>query len=591
MDLFKQKVLKKHLSSNKILIFLALVYFIFCGLYITYPLIYHLSNLIFEKVDDAYITWIINWDIHSFTTNIFNIFNGNIFYPYHNTLAYSDAFLTSALLAFIPTKILNQPAVAYNFNLIFSFISLGFCVYLLALYITKEHLSSIVAGTVAAFSPYATAKVMHIQLLGICWVPLSLLFFLMFLDKKQYKFLYVSATFFLVQMYNSFLPGYFIIFSCILFFLYYLLNKRIKIKELQIKKIIFVAVVVFLIALPVIIPYYLVSHQFNYVRDIRDSIQFANRPEYTLYPGFTTRLGNLLMQLFYKHDKGPFTYDGFIGLAFFVLSASAILYRIKNRRKNWFLFDIFLVIGFFGWILSLGPAFQWGGHVIKHPFIIPLPYALFYYIAPGFNGMRNSARWEMLTLLSFSVCFAIFLSIVLKSRHYSLKIIVIVLICLGVLWEFKFPYNFQPIPTKENFPKIYNFINNLPDNSVISEFPIYNWNTFTVYNNENLREYYSTLSFTKTFNGAAGFDPPPWQDKVQYLIKYFPNQDSISLLKKNGVNYIIIHADEFNGLHATGLKFNGRVAPSGTEVRNDLENNPTVSFVSFVGNAYVFRIK
>ncbi len=591
MGIFKQTAIKKYLSSNTILIILTLTYFIICGLYITYPLIYHLSNLIFEKVDDVYIAWIINWDIHSFTSNIFNIFNGNIFYPYHNTIAYSDFFLTAALLAFIPVKMFNEPAVAYNFNLIFSFMSLGFCIYLLALYITKEHLSSIAAGTIAAFSPYTTSKVMHIQLLEIFWVPLSLLFFLMFLDKKQYRYLIIFSIFLIGQVYNSFLPGYFIVFSCLFIFAYYWLRKKTTLKELDLKKLFWIGLIILIAIIPVVIPYYLVSHQFHYVRDIRDAIQFANRPEYTLYPGFTDRLNNLLMQLFYKHDKGPYTYGGFIGLIFFVLSGLAIVSRLIKRNANWFLFDIFILIGIFGFILSLGPAFQWGGHVIKHPFIIPLPYALFYYLVPGFNGMRNSARWEMLFVLSFSVSIAIYLSNILKKSHYLFKIFVIILICFGVLWEFQFPYNFQAVPTKENFPKIYSFIKKLPDNAVISEFPIYNWNTFTVYNDDNLREYYSTLSFKKTFNGAAGFDPPPWQDKVEYLIKYFPNQDSINLLKKNGVNYIVVHTDEFDNLHATGLKFNGRVAPTGADVKNALENNQTVSFVYAIDNADVFKIK
>jgi hypothetical protein len=588
MDLFKRIILKA--KSEKLILLLVLGYFIFCAIYITYPLIFNLSNLIFDKVDDAYITWIINWDIYSFTHNIFNIFNGNIFYPYNNTIAYSDTYFTAALIAFIPTIVIGNPAVAYNFNLIFSFISLGFSVYLLAFYIAKNHLSAIVAGTLVAFSSYTTAKVMHIQLLGIFWVPLSIICFLQFLNTKNYKYLYLTAILFLLQMYNSFLPGYFILFSCIFLFTYFIFKKIIRLRELKFKKILTTGIIVFLLVLPVIIPYYSVSRQFNYVRDIRDSIQFANRPEYTLYPGFTTKLNTVLTEIFYKYDKGPFTYDGFIGLAFFVLSFLAISYRIKNRHKKWLLFDIFLLLGVFAWILSLGPAFQWYGHVIKHPFLIPLPYALFYYVLPGFNGLRNSARWEMLFLLMFSIDIAIFLSIYLKNRALWIKFLLVIIICFEVLWEFRFPYQFQSIPPIDNFPKIYYFTKQLPANSVIAEFPIYNWNTFTKYNNDNLREYYSILGFTKTFNGAAGFDPPPWQAKVEYLIKSFPSVDSIKLLKDSGVNYVVLHVDEYNKLNATDKVFNGRVAPKGNEVLQYFKNN-NYKFIYYVDNDYVYKIK
>lgn len=550
-----------------------------------------MSDLAAEKVDELYVNWIINWDIHSFTHNVFNIFNANIFYPYHNTLAYSETFITSAVISFLPVKILGEPLVAYNFIFIFSLVTFGFFTYLLTQYLTKDHLTSVISGTLVSFSSYTLAKYMHLQLLNIGWVPLSLLFFIKFLDSKKYKYLVVSAIFFVIQVYNSFLPGYFIAFSCLFIFIYYLIKHKIKLNQIISVKILLLAIFVFISIIPIIIPYYQVSKEFNYVRDIRDSIQFANRPEYILYPGNTTRLSNFLLNTFYKNDKGPFTYDGFIGAMFFLLSVSAILYRIKTRKKNFLLFDTFIAIGVFGFILSLGPAFQWGGHVIKHPFIIPLPYALFYYVIPGFNGLRNSARWEMLFLFSFSICIGIFLSNYLKGKKKTFKFLLTVLFCLLIILEFKFPYNYYQIPTKENFPKIYTYIKNLSKDAVISEFPIYNWRTFPELNSETVREYYSTLSFTKTFNGAAGFDPPPWQEKVTYLIKYFPSEESIKLLKENGVNFIVLHAWEYDLIHNKNYNVDGKIVPKGNEVKKNLDNIKGVEFMYSIDNDYVYKIK
>lgn len=589
MDLPRQ--IKKHKCTKYLPHLLAFFYFVAATIYITFPLIFHMTNMLFEKVDDAYISWIINWDIHSFTTNALNIFNGNIYYPYHNTLAYSDNYLTSTLIAFFPVKIVGEPAFAYNFCLIFSFITLGFCVYLLALYISKSHLSSIAAGTIAAFSPYALTKVMHLQLLGICWVPLSILFFLVFLDKKLFRYFMIAVFFFILQMYNSFLPGYFILISCLIILICYFLTKKITFKQLNMSKIILTGIFTFLIIIPIVIPYFQVSKQFNYVRDIRDAIRFANRPEYTLYPGFTTRLHDFLLAVFYKNDKHPITYDGFMGLVFFILSAAAIIYRIINKKKKWFLFDSFLVIGIFSYILSLGPALQWGDHVIKHPFIIPLPYALFYYLAPGFNGFRDSSRWEMLFLMSFSISISVFLAVFLKNKNRLLKLFFVALICFGVLWEFNLPYAYHKVPTKENFPKIYYFIKNLPQQSVIAEFPIYNWSTYPLLNSENFREYYGTLSFRKTINGASGFSPPPWQIKINYLVNNFPKNNSLQLLKNMGVNYIIIHAWEYDQLHNARYTAENNFVSSGAVIKSELDNNSQVQFVYSTDKDYVYKIK
>jgi hypothetical protein len=550
-----------------------------------------MTNMLIEKSDDAYISWVLNWNIHSFATNIFNILNGNIYYPYLNTLAYSDIYLTFSTLVAIPVMLVGQPAFAYNLCLLIAFATLGFSVYLLSLYLTKNHLVSIVGGTIAAFSPYATSKVMHLQLIGIAPVPLAILFFLKFLDKKEFKYLLITAIFFVLQMCNSFLPGYFIVVSCLIIFIGYLITKRITLKQFPWRKIILLGILSILIVLPVIIPYYQVSKEFNYVRDIRDTIRFANRPDYTLFPGFTTRLQDFLQNTFYKNSASQLVYDGFMGLVFFIISGIAIAYRLVNRKRNWFLFDLFFVIGIFSYILSLGPALQWAGHVIKHPFLIPLPYAVFYYLAPGFNGFRDSSRWEMLFLMSFSVSIAIFLSICLKQKSSIIKLLLVGIICFGVLWEFKFPYPSHQVPTKENFPKVYNFIKSLPSNVVISEFPIYNWGSYPLVNSEDIRDYYGILSFKKTINGASGFSPPPWQATISYLINNFPSNSSIKLLKSQKVNYIVLHAREYDQLRADKYKNSEGLVLSGNSIKMLLDKNSMLKLVYVNDSDFVYQIK
>src|SRR5579884_3539803 len=101
---------------EKIKITSVFCFFLLATLLITYPLIFHLNDYLFGLDDELLITWIINWDIYSFTHNNFHIFQANMFYPYTNTLAYSDAFFTAAVLAFIPVKLTGNPAIAYNFN-------------------------------------------------------------------------------------------------------------------------------------------------------------------------------------------------------------------------------------------------------------------------------------------------------------------------------------------------------------------------------------------------------------------------------------------------------------------------------------------
>lgn len=88
------------LLKNKLALYvLSALIFLAASIYITYPLIFHLGNFITGYGDQYLHAWIMNWDIHKLFTDPLHIFSGTIYYPYINSLAYSDAFITSAILA------------------------------------------------------------------------------------------------------------------------------------------------------------------------------------------------------------------------------------------------------------------------------------------------------------------------------------------------------------------------------------------------------------------------------------------------------------------------------------------------------------
>jgi len=157
--------------------------------------------------------------------------------------------------------------------------------------------------------------------------------------------------------------------------------------------------------------------------------------------------------------------------------------------------------------------------------------------------------------------------------------------------EFKFPYNYYKIPTTEQFPKIYSYIKTLPDNSVIAQFPIYNWDTFPggPYP-ENTREYYYSLSYPTTINGTAGLNPPPWQEKIRYLIKNFPNNNSISLLKSMNVSHMIVNKNEYDQISGKKDIIDNKVFQSGKEIISNLSINKEIKLIKIVDDSYVYKI-
>lgn len=578
----------------------ALIIFLCFAIYITFPLIVHLGNYVTAYGDEVLISYIQNWDIHALTTNPLQLFNANFYYPYPNTLAYSDLFLTSSLMSFIPIKLLGQPIVATNFTLIISLTLLGFCSYLLAHYLTKSFLLSLIAGMLIIFSPATLDKSVHLQILAIEFFPLAILFFIKYIDTDKYRYFLLSIIFFLIQIYNSFLPGYFILIAYVAITIYYCFNNRKKIKKLINKKTIIIASIAMALIIPIAIPYYKVSKEFNYTRDIRDTIHFALQPEDLLYPNDTTKLKDVLVNIFpnKNYPANAEIKTGYLGLIFTLLICSTIGYWLKKiLKKEWkknstekYLHPV-IIIALIGLILSFGPALHIHRQTIHKPFPIILPYAIFYYLAPGFQGFRNSARWEMLFVICMPIAIAICLQKIVKNYSRNKKILIYILLLTGIIIEFNGPMHFFNMPQTQDFPTVYKWLKTTKTQSKVIEMPIYNWNLQPYVGQEIMREYYMTQNFRKTVNGYSGFSPPPWQKLVMNLLAEFPSKQSINKLKELQINYIIIHENEYNNLYSNNFQINGKKIKKAKDIINELEKNKEMILVEKFTDTKVFKLK
>lgn len=567
-------------SKKRAVFILSSAFFIFLlsSVFITYPLVFNLSNFTTGFGDELLISWIQNWIIHSLN-NPLSIFDTNIFYPYQNTLAYSDLFIASSLFAAIPLKIFHEPIVAFNFTLISSLGMLGLSVFLLSYYLTKNFVVSVISGLLVIFSPAVLDKKVHLQILAIYPVPLSMLFFLHFIKTKKAKFLSLSMLFFIVQTYNSFLPGYFLIFFFVISLALLFFRDKKLFNYLLKPRILLQLLLVFLILLPIVIPYYKVSWEFNYKRDIRDSIHFALQPEDLLVTSEYSRLQKVLPQNF-KIDRIGYgeIKPGFIGLIFSILSLAFVIFSLKFFRKKDFTSFSLFITGIVGLITSLGPALHLGRVVIHEPFPVILPYALFYYLLPGFSGFRNSARWEMLFIICFSVGIGIMLSEILKKHSKIKSLAICFILIIGIVVEFNFPMKYYKVPRISEFPKVYNYIGNLNSPSIF--IPICNWND-KCSSEEFKRLYFSTIGFPRMVNGASGFSPPPWEKTTSEINTNFPNKKSLLQIKSLGVKQIVFEKETYNKYFEK---------EKSKKVLGDLNNNKKLRLIKKFDNTYVFEL-
>jgi hypothetical protein len=211
---------------------------------------------------------------------------------------------------------------------------------------------------------------------------------------------------------------------------------------------------------------------------------------------------------------------------------------------------------FYFWMLllsflfSLGPFIHFNGEaILKYG-----PYILLYYVFPGFDGLRVPSRFIIMVAFSLSVLSGFGMTNLLSHvKRISGKVAITVFISVLLLFEYaSFPISMASIPTGEKVPLVYQWLSKKKGDFPVLELPLPREpSEFWI---EALRVYYSTYHWKKLVNGYSGYFPPDYYFLYQKGMKGFPSEDSIKILKKLGIKYLIIHFDEYGELGREGMR-------------------------------------
>jgi len=133
---------------------------------LTFPFPFHLTDAVLHPADPLLNAWILAWDAHILPRNPLALYHANDFYPYSNTLAYSETLLGQGLFAIPVIWLTHNPILAVNIAWLVSFILSGVGMYALVYHFTRQRGAALVAGTVFAFNPFRFAHVLHVQVLS-----------------------------------------------------------------------------------------------------------------------------------------------------------------------------------------------------------------------------------------------------------------------------------------------------------------------------------------------------------------------------------------------------------------------------------------
>jgi len=511
----------------------------------TYPLILHLGTHIpSDPGDPLFVTWVLAWDFHALTTDPWNLFNANTFYPVENSLAFSE-HMVGVMPTFAPAYAMTRnPIFAYNIAFLLSFVLSGVAMFLLIYYWTASFWASLVSSVLFAFAPIRFAQISHLQLLNLYWAPLTLLFLDRFLRSKRWGDLICASIFYWLQVLSSVYLGWFITIAIVLYAVHFVrfINKEVLSRSVAIKLATFAGSSL-VVLLPFHLPYYAANRQWGFSFSVSDCVFYSADLllSFVTVPPLMNDLYRTLFRFAWElgrpHEKWLFpglVLPLLIGFGSLRMKGFSLSDRLTQMRRLFWL----LLISFF--VLSLGPFLV----ALNRNTHIPLPYLILYHGIPGFKSMRVPARFDLMIVLAGSVLAAVgflkactYLDAQARPgrRDFPTRHAVLAASIVGV---FALELGFKPLPlakvqTGREVPEVYRWLAGKNLTGPIVEFPINTMETFQF-------TYFSTYHWLPIVSGYSSFVPPTYPQIIHEL-QALPSRKAVEYLGAIGVKGLVLH--------------------------------------------------
>lgn len=524
-------MMRKHLTAALILSVLALV--------LTNPLALQLWHSVQDKQDALLNTWITAWVGHALVTDPLNLFNSNIFYPYPNTLAFSEILLPPSLLALALTFATHNPIFGYNVSLLAMLWLDAFGMYLLVYDLTKRAEAGWVAGAIYAFNSFNLGNLAQLQLLTLGFLPLAILFLRKVLEadaRRRAVYAFLFTLFFILQALSSFYYALLAAFAVGLYLAWWLFTERNDLLNALRRSLISLAAscaLISLVLIPFLLPYFQVQGELGFSRRVEESEPFsASLKQFTEVSPQNLIYGRILAPDPIRRVGGYPLDNLFPGVIPLALALFALLFA-RTSFKTYF--AALLVVSF---VLALGPRLYLTSEQATD---ITLPYRWLYEIFSPLRALRAPVRFD--ALINFALAGLAGFGAADLSRKFlrnnaaRFRVGIVLTAFIAIEYLALPAANAVAMPVANEIPKVYKWLAQQP-HGVILELPMMGPNQENELDIST--QYYSTYHWQDTPDGYSGFVPPR-RGEIAYEMQWFPSLRSIALLHALGVDFIVDH--------------------------------------------------
>ena len=558
----------------------ALLVFTTATILMTWPYAANAASATVVGFDPLLQIWLSEWIQHALATDPARLYAANMFFPFSQTLAYTDANIPGALAA-LPIRILTGDPILTNSILVLaSFVLAGCGTFLLVRYVTGNQAIGTIAGLAYAFLPYRMIHLWHLNWLEGALVPWFILALLSFLDRPVARRAVIAGTTAAVITLISFYFAPQLALVAVVVSASLWVSRRTW-PDLRFWRASAIAAsVALVVGLPFLLPYLQVHQQQRLERTLADAEQYKALPvaylqlapwdePNTLQHAFgiraaqnlsLTEVGQAPHADGHQHPEIVTEDALYPGLLVVVFAAVAVV----AGRPRWLVAALLIITAFAG-LLSLGPS--WGLRHANNPY---LPYAWLFDHVIFFRAMRVPSRLGglvdlmliLLAALGLQATWAFACEHIRRDKRQlaGLALAVLVSICVladvwtgpvplesvdrtgqtmsGAVWLASQP----PGPTME-----------FPAESVFADPAAA---SVRRHSGETLLR--STIHWNPMVNGNSGFIPRAYSDFIERFVGELPRPDgsttgplshldaeSVRLMQQLGVRYVVFNLDQY----------------------------------------------
>lgn len=546
-----------------------IVSFVFVVVFL-WPVLLHIGNPVWMHDDIPYGYFLFDNNFtHIVRLDFAHLFDTRMFYPLTNTLALGNSMLGPSILG-LPVYIITRDTIASaNSVMVLNFFLTFLFTYLFTFRITGNKQGAVIAGVVYTYNPYMMSR-LHQELIVFQWIPLTFLAAEELLRSVSWRWAFTGVLSVLMALMSSFYYVFYILLFVPVYMVLRLVMQKTGVRHFFrpaiVMAILTVVVAGFIFLKPFVAAksFYSVRRPFFAIVPFSASIQdFLFTTGQNVTYGWVSSIRG--MQRLWASSSAvinpndhPYEHTLFPGLTAILLLAIAIWFLIRGRyTKN----EKRIIIPLM-WVAGLSFLCAFGPTITLGSWEIPSLYRLVYFL-PGAETLRAASR--LVVISYFALAALISYGLARIKPKTTMFIFILLILCFEYRYDFG---NFDSVPVStRNF---YARVSARDDVSVIIELPMANGEVF---NNPLLDRYdsedatyllYALYHNKKLVNGYSGYIPMEYRTMGETLDLNFPTKEKISMLKKNHIDAVIVHLDEYkypglgfdvvSGLRALGLR-------------------------------------